>query len=197
MTSIPSAVSVSFVCASSSLCLSGFAGDRSSSSSSNLTKFLLPPGDHDAIRKLRLDGSFSVERAEFTKAQVQDKVEAFSTKARGVKDETPDPVVSNFRGTFTMRDGGIHFSNVTFAMPGARVNVNGRFVMESEALDFRGVVRLDAKLSQLTTGVKSFFLRVVDGLFRHDEITVVQITIGGTADQPKVGLDFGKAMKGG
>jgi hypothetical protein len=44
--------------------------------------------------------------------------------------------MSNFRGTFKMRDGAIHFSNVTFAMPGARVSVSGRFVMESEALDF-------------------------------------------------------------
>ena len=68
--------------------------------------------------------------------------------------------------------------------------------MESEALDFRGIVRLDAKLSQLTTGVKSFFLRVVDGLFRHEDITVVPITIGGTADKPQVGLDLGKAVKG-
>jgi AsmA-like protein len=161
------------------------------------TKFLLPPGDRDAIRKLRLDVNFSVDKAEFTKVQVQDKVDAFSTKARGVKDDTPDPVVSNFRGTFKMRDGAIHFSNVTFAMPGARVSVSGRFLMESEALDFRGIVRLDAKLSQLTTGVKSFFLRIVDGLLRHDDITVVPITIRGTADQPKVGLDFGKAIKGG
>ena len=161
------------------------------------TKLLLPPGDRDVIRRLRLDGNFSVDRAEFTKAQVQDTVDAFSTKARGVNDDTPDPVVSNFRGTFRMRDGAIHFSNVTFAMPGARVSVSGRFMMESEALDFRGIVRLDAKLSQLTTGVKSFFLRTVDGLFRHNDITVVPITIGGTADKPKVSLDFGKAIKGG
>ena len=70
-----------------------------------------------------------MERAEFTKVQVQDKLEAFSTTARGVKDDTPDPVVSNFRGTFKMREGTIHFSNVTFDMPGARVNVSGRFVM--------------------------------------------------------------------
>ena len=161
------------------------------------TKFLLPPGKGDEIQRLRLDGNFSVDRAEFTKAQVQDKLDAFSTKARGVKDETPDPVVSNFRGTFKMRDGAIHFSDVTFAMPGARVSVNGQYMMESEALDFRGVVRLDAKLSQLTTGARAFFLRIVDGLFRHDDITVVPITIGGTADKPKVGLDFGKAVKGG
>ncbi len=161
------------------------------------TKLLLPPGDRDVIEKLQLDGTFSVAKAEFTKPQAQDKLDAFSTKARGVKDETHDPVVSNFRGTFRTRDGTIHFSNVTFSMPGARVNLSGRFAMESEALDFRGTVRLDAKLSQLTTGVRSLFLRVVEGLFRHDDITVVPITIGGTADKPKVGLDFGKAIKGG
>jgi hypothetical protein len=161
------------------------------------TTFLLPPGDRDAVQKLRLDGSFSVARAEFTKSQVQDKVDAFSTKARGVNDDSPDPVVSNFRGTFQMRDGAIHFSRITFAMPGARVNLSGRFVMESEALDFRGTVHLDAKLSQLTTGVKSFLLKAVDGLFRHDDITVVPITIGGTAGKPQVGVDFGKAIKGG
>src|SRR5205085_3395404 len=44
------------------------------------TKFLLPPGKRAAIEKLRLDGKFSVEMAEFTKAQVQDQEEAFSTK---------------------------------------------------------------------------------------------------------------------
>jgi hypothetical protein len=161
------------------------------------TKVLLPPGDRDAIRKIRLDGRFSVESAQFTKAQVQDKVDAFSTKARGVQDDTPPPVVSNFRGAFTMRDGAIDFSEVTFAMPGARVNVSGRFATRSEALDFRGTIRLDAKLSRLTTGVKSLLLRAVDGLFRHDDITVVPITITGTADRPKVGLDFGKALSGG
>jgi hypothetical protein len=159
-------------------------------------KFLLPPGDRDVMQKIRLDGNFSVDKAEFTKDQVQDKVDAFSTKARGVKDDTPDAVVSNFRGAFRMRDGAIQLSIVTFAMPGARVSVNGQFVIASEALDFRGTVRLDAKLSQLTTGVKSFFLKTVDGLFRHDDLTIVPITIRGTADQPKVGLDFGKAIKG-
>jgi hypothetical protein len=161
------------------------------------TTFLLPPGHRDAMTKLQLDGDFSLDRVVFTKPQVQDRLDAFSTKARAADDATPDPVASNIRGTFRVRDGAIHLSNVTFAMPGARVNVAGRFVLKSQALDFRGVVRLDAKLSQLTGGVKSLFLKVVDGLFRHDDITVVPITIGGTADKPKVGLDLGKAISGG
>ena len=158
---------------------------------------VIPPGDRDVIDKLRLDGRFDVATAQFTKAQLQAKVDEFSTKARGVRDDTPDPVVSNFQGKFTMREGVIHFSSVSFAMPGARVDVAGRYTMASEALDFRGTVRLDAKLSKLTTGVKSFFLKLVDGLVRDDDITIIPITVSGTAGQPKVKLDVGKVFKRG
>ena len=160
-------------------------------------KFVLPPGHRDVMDKLRLDGQFAVATARFTKSTVQEKINTFSTKARGVNDDTPDPVVSDFKGRFVMRDGVIHFSEVTFAMPGTRVNVAGTYVMKSNAIDFRGTVRLDAKLSSLTTGVKSYLLRMVDGLFRHEDITVIPITIDGTAEQPAVKLDFGKVVKGG
>ena len=37
-----------------------------------------------------------------------------------------------------MRDGVIHFSDVTFAMPGARVNVAGRYVMKAMRSTFAG-----------------------------------------------------------
>jgi len=157
---------------------------------------LIPPGDRKAMDKLQLDGTFEVATARFTKATLQAKVDAFSTKASGKQDETPDPVVSNFNGRFRMRDGVIHLSNVTFAMPGARVNVSGHYTLRTQALDFQGTVRLDAKLSSLTTGVRSFLLRAVDGLFRHDGITVVPISVGGTASQPAVTLDVKKALKG-
>ncbi len=161
------------------------------------TSFVLPPGDRDVIQKLRLEGTFAVKAARFTKATVQEKVDAFSTKARGVRDETPDAVVSNFNGRFTMRDGVIRFSNVAFSMPGTRVSLTGHYVMASEALDFRGTVRLDARLSAMTTGFKSFLVRLIDGLFRHEDMTVIPITIGGTADAPKVRLDVGRVFKRG
>jgi hypothetical protein len=88
------------------------------------------PGKRDVIQKLRLDGTFSVDRAEFAKAQVRTR-SMRSAPRRGGADDTPDPVVSNFRSTFRMRDGAIHFTDVTFAMPGAR-DVSGRFMMESK-----------------------------------------------------------------
>ena len=135
--------------------------------------------------------------ARFTKLQLQAKVNEFSSKARGKPDDTPDPVVSNFKGRFRMRDGAIHFPSVTFSMPGAVVEVAGTYAMHSEALDFRGTVRLDARLSTLTTGVKAFLVRLIDGLLRHDHITNIPISIGGTAREPKVKLDVGRLFKNG
>jgi hypothetical protein len=154
------------------------------------TRLVLPPGKTDVIRRMRLDGTFAVEEARFTAQTVQAKVDEFSTKARGVRDDTPPPVVSNFRGRFAMRSGVLTFSDVAFSMPGARVNVAGQYAMPTEALDFRGTVRLDARLSALTTGFKSLLVRLIDGLFRHEDMTVVPITISGTADAPKVKLDL-------
>jgi hypothetical protein len=55
-------------------------------------------------------------------------------------------------------------------------------------------VRLDAKLSELTTGMKSLLLKLVEPVFRKKGVTVVPITVGGTVKEPKLGLDFGKAL---
>ena len=96
-----------------------------------------------------------------------------------------------------MHDGTIHFSEVAFSMPGARVRVAGRYAMKTEAIDFKGTVTLDAKLSKLTTGVKSTLLQMFDGLFRHNDVTVIPITVGGVASAPKVRLDYGKVLTGG
>jgi hypothetical protein len=159
-------------------------------------KLVLPPGHADAIDKLRLDGSFGIATARFAKGGAQEKLNELSQKARGEGDESPDDVASDFKGRFVMGGGVIRFSNVSFTMPGARIDVGGAYTLRSEALDFKGTVRLDAKLSQLTTGAKSFLLRLAEPLFRRGNVTVVPITIGGTAAAPKVGLDLGRTLAG-
>jgi hypothetical protein len=158
-------------------------------------KFELPPGKTKPIQKMRLDGTFEIARARFGAGGVQTKVNELSQKAQGEEDGTPaDEVVSDFSGAFVMRDGTIRFSRVSFAMPGARVDLQGAYAVASETLDFRGTVRLDAKLSQLTSGGKAVLLKLIDPLFRRKNVTVVPITIGGTVDQPKIGLDVGRAF---
>ena len=60
-------------------------------------------------------------------------------------------------------------------------------------MNFTGQARTEARLSQMTTGVKSKLLRLVDPFFAKDGAgAVVPIRITGTKSSPKFGLDFHK-----
>lgn len=158
-------------------------------------KFTLPPGRDKVIDRVRLDGSFEIARARFTKGTVQGKVDELSRRATPGEDGDDERAASNFDGRFAMRGGVIRIPRVTFEIPGARVDMNGAYRTRGEALDFKGTVRLEAKLSQMTTGLKSVLLKIVDPLFRREGRTVVPITVGGTVDEPKVGLDVGRTIR--
>jgi hypothetical protein len=155
----------------------------------------LPPGDRDPIDKLRLDGSFEIESGRFGAGSVQAKVNELSQKAQVKEGGSGDDVVSDLSGRFVMRDGRISFSRLSFAVPGARVDLNGAYTIRSETLDFRGTVRLDARLSELTSAGKAILLKLIEPLFRRKNVTVVPVTIGGTVDQPKIGLDVGRRSR--
>jgi len=52
-------------------------------------------------------------------------------------------------------------------------------------------LRLDAKLSQMTTGWKSILLKAVDPFFsKHGAGTQVPFKVTGTRSEPHFGLDF-------
>ena len=153
----------------------------------------LPPGHVDALQKLVLNGTFEIDDARFASDGIQAKVNDLSQKAQGDKG-APEQVVSDFNGRFAMAGGVIRFSTITFSMPGARVTLNGTFAAATQAMDFKGTVRLDAKLSELTTGMKSTFLKVIEPVFRRNGVTVIPITVGGTVKDPKVGLDLARAF---
>jgi hypothetical protein len=158
------------------------------------TKFLLPPGDDDVMHKLNLDGSFHISRARFQGGGVQGKINELSSRARGDLDETPDNVASDLRGSYVMKNGSIAFRSITFGVPGARIALDGSYSLRHETLDFKGTARMDAKLSQMTRGWKSIVLKAVDPLFRRKGDTVIPLTIGGTVDDPKFGLDVKRAL---
>ncbi|HXE80341.1 MAG TPA: hypothetical protein VNK41_06300 [Vicinamibacterales bacterium] len=158
-------------------------------------KFTQPPGRAKVIDRIELDGSFQIARAQFTKRAVQGRVDQFSRMATPGEDQDPERVASNFTGRFTMRDGIIRIPRVTFIIPGARVDVNGAYRTRGQALNFEGTVRTEAKLSQMTTGVKSTLLKIVDPLFRREDRTVIPVTVEGTVDQPKVRLDVGRTLR--
>ena len=77
------------------------------------TKFLLPPGNRDISRRLRLDGVFDVADARFSDPESQQKLDQMSLRGRGKKNNGGDePVASNFKGNFSLRDGVMHFTNL-------------------------------------------------------------------------------------
>lgn len=159
------------------------------------TKFELPPGDKDIIEKLHLVGKFGVESARFTSLKIQDKVEALSQRARPGEEPEDERSVSDLRGGFVLHDSVIDFTKLIFKVPGATVYLDGTYGLQKETLDFAGELRTRATVSQMTTGVKSFFLKLADPLFKKKGAgAVIPIKITGTREEPKFGLDVGRVL---
>jgi hypothetical protein len=156
-------------------------------------KLEIPPGHVDALQKLVLKGTFTIDDARFAGDAIQAKVNDLSQKAQEGKGP-PGEALSDFSGEFAMSAGVIRFSSIDFSMPGARISMAGSYAAATQAMDFKGTVRFDARLSELTTGMKSMFLKVIEPVFRRGGKTVIPITIGGTVKEPKVGLDVTRAF---
>jgi hypothetical protein len=162
------------------------------------TDLEIPPGDRDIVDKLRLTGQFRIEAGRFTDAAVQKQIGELSARARGKPGgAVTTPVVSDFAGSFTLRDGVLSLRRLVFDVPGAVVDVQGRYVLRSEILDFRGTLVMDAKVSQTVTGFKSLLLKLVDPIFRREGRTVVPLTIQGTRDHPSFRIDVRRIFRRG
>jgi hypothetical protein len=157
------------------------------------TKFNLPPGDVDVIDKLALDGQFVVEDARFKNTVVQEKVDELSRRARGEKknSESGGEVVSDLEGRFTLKDGVMTFSRLSFGVPGALIRLSGAYGLSDETMDFHGTLRMQAKLSQTVSGFKSILLKAADPFFSKDGAgAVLPIKITGTRQNPSFGLEL-------
>jgi hypothetical protein len=89
----------------------------------------------------------------------------------------------------------LRLPTVTFSVEGAQVTLSGTYNVNREALDFRGTLRLRARLSQTVTGFKSLLLKIVDPLFKGNGAgTVLPITVQGTAAAPQFGVDVKRAL---
>lgn len=168
--------------------------------SANLkTTIDIPEGEEDLLERMKLAGQFGVGQAQFTSATVQGKVDTLSRKGQGrPKDTDISEVASDLRGRFRFANGMVTFSNLSFAVQGASVQLSGTYSLDSTVMDFHGKLLMKAKLSQTTTGAKSFFLKAVDPFFKgKNGGTELAIQITGTKDHPTFGLDKGGGAKKG
>ena len=67
-------------------------------------------------------------------------------------------------------------------LTGATVQLAGTYGLRDEKLDFHGQLRLQAKLSDVTTGFKSLLLKPFDSFFRRNGATVLPIKVTGTRE---------------
>jgi hypothetical protein len=153
----------------------------------------IPPGKSVIADRLKLDGRFQIDSARFSQLNIQSKIATLSHLGSGDHDreaETPGGVASNFAGKFVLADGTMTLSDLSFDVPGASVDLDGTYSLRDQAVDFTGALRLEAKLSELTTGWKALLLRPFDRLFEKDGAgTYVPIKITGTGSAPHFGVD--------
>jgi hypothetical protein len=162
------------------------------------TKLRLPTGDNrDVSQALELEGTFDATSARFSKTDEQQKVDKLSNRGRGqTNDAADDSVASDFRGRFKLRNGVMDFTDMSFLVPGVGITLNGDYGLADGHIDLTGTARLQAKLSQTTTGFKSFLLKAVDPFFsKKGAGTVLPIKISGTRDAPSFGLNIGRKAK--
>lgn len=160
------------------------------------TRLSLAPGDANVADRLELAGSFHVMRAHFANQKVQARLDSLSLRSQGkakeAQEHAEEEAPVDLRGVFTLKDGVLSFSQLHFLIPGTHVDMTGEYSLDGQTFDFRGEARLDAKLSQMTTGWKSILLKPVDPFFsKNGAGTEVPIRITGTESEPHFGLDFG------
>ena len=156
----------------------------------------LPPGAADVIERLELAGSIRAESLRFTNDNVQDQVDTLSRRGQGrPTDFSIDAMPSKAVSKFTLSRGRLRFTNFTFQVEGATVDLNGTYALRSNALDFEGTVSLKASASQTLTGFKTWLLKPFDPLFRKRGAgAVLSMHVLGTADKPDVGFDLKKTL---
>jgi hypothetical protein len=160
--------------------------------------FDLPQGKQPILSRLQLEGSVRADRVTFTNDGVQDKIDLLSRKAQGKPADTSiDEVASSMATKFALRDGQFTYEGLSFAVQGATVRLAGTHSLRSKSLNLAGEVLLKATVSQTMTGYKSWLLKPFDPLFKKNGAgTRLAIRVEGTQDQPKVGLEIGKTLKG-
>jgi hypothetical protein len=159
------------------------------------TKIIIDPGKESVTQKLKSRGSFDLRTIHFTNASVQDKVDMLSLRARGEPEKAKpgaEDVNSLMQGDFTIGNGKIVFSRLSYMLPGAQVNLAGVYSMDGQRFDFSGKVMTKATLRKMVSSWwKSWLLTPISPFFKKDGAGAeIPFKISGTRSEPKFGLDL-------
>jgi hypothetical protein len=128
----------------------------------------------------------------FTSSETQANVNSLSERAQGEKeDSNPENAISNLKGHVELKNGIATFSTLSFSVPGALAQLHGTYGLMNEQINLHGTLRLDARLSKGSTGIRSFLLKAVEPfLKKKDTGEVVPIKFTGSYTDPSYGIDY-------
>lgn len=164
----------------------------------------VPPGRERLSRKLEMAGSLRARGVELTDPKLQERVNGLSARATGgmragrvrdnaVRVQGRGDVASEMQATFTLSRGVMLVPSLRYEIPGATVAMDGVYLLDGRAFEFRGHARTEATASQMVTGWKSALLRPFDGMFKKDGAGLeIPVRITGSRD----GYRLGFAMHG-
>jgi hypothetical protein len=156
------------------------------------TKIDIPPLTGKVREKLKLDGHFEVQDGKLLRSTIQSQIDGLSRRAQGhPQDGETDQAVSQMTGVFQLDNAIIHFSQLSFGVPGAKLDLAGNYDLDADSLAFGGTAKLQATISEMVTGWKRWALKPVDRFFEKEGAgTFLRFHIGGTSRKPKFGLDL-------
>jgi hypothetical protein len=162
--------------------------------------FHLPPGAVPLHQRMIINGNFKLTNALFTSANIQNKIRELSLRGQGkpdaIQSTDSNSILSSMNGGYLINNAILTLPGLTYQVPGANVQFRGTYLLDGGEITLDGTAKLDARLSQMTTGWKSTLLQNIDGLLSHDGAgTQVPIKIEGTRQKPKVSIDFGRLLK--
>lgn len=164
----------------------------------------VPPGAEMVMEKLKLKGTFELDDAQFTSETIEKDISELSLRGEGKPKEASGAakngdaavVQSAMAGDFEMSNATVSLPNLKYTVPGAEIDLTGKYGVEEGTLDFTGVAKLQATVSQMVGGWKGMLLKPADRFFKKDGAgTEVPIHIDGTRKDPHFGIDLDRMKK--
>jgi hypothetical protein len=157
----------------------------------------IAPGSASVEERLKLNGNFTLEDAQFTSTKIQNEVGDLSLRGQGRPGELRHgqgaDVRSAMQSDFTMADAVITLPDLKYTVPGAEIDLKGTFGVEDGLLNFTGAAKMQATVSEMVGGWKGALLKPADRYFRKDGAgTEVFIHVNGTRENPAFGVNVGR-----
>ena len=155
------------------------------------------PGTAPVDERLKLNGSFTLNDAQFTSTKIQNEVGELSLRGQGRPGEARQgqgtDVRSMMQSDFTMADAVIALPDLKYTVPGAEIDLKGTYGVQGGLLNFTGTAKTQATVSEMVGGWKGALLKPADRYFKKDGAgTEVPIHVNGTRENPAFGVDLGR-----